>query len=93
LNTRRVVTLVTELGDKERAQNVPLGFVRQEALETAPRAVDFDFPIGMDHVAFYPRTKVVRLPEYVVLRLASLDAPAATDTFVDLDSHSVVVLR
>jgi hypothetical protein len=93
LHTRRVLALITEFRHEEASQDIRFRRFLSHLSFSRFDVFDFHAAVFLNRVAFHPGAREERLLRHVVLGLARLYTPAAADALVDVDTHSVEVIR
>ena len=91
LNARWIVALITELRHEETPHDLLLAEDFLRLLNPRIDALNGNFTIFLDHIAFNPRTEEERFLRNIVLIFAGFHTLAATNALIDLYPHTIIM--
>jgi hypothetical protein len=87
LNARRIITLITEFGNKKASKHPFIQDTTFKSIHSTVGAVYNNIAILVDHISLDPCPEIKRKPGHIILLFARIRTPAASDTFFYVYPH------
>ena len=85
----RLMTMVTEFRHKERFEDLIVGDLLLETVDTPVRGFNMDISVGVDGILLDPCPEIIGLVGHTVFFLAGIGTAAAANTFFYVDTITI----